>query len=235
MIRVYAYVVAGLAVSLLAAYAAGIEGLYVFIYLTPLFWPVVATPLILAVIASLVAHRISRPMAHLLFWAYASCMGLSFAGLFDAYAWPELMLALVAIGAIFVSATCYGYLTIRDLRPISKILLAGLLLTFALSILAAFIDSDALAGMAALLGAFVMAGLVACDTQHIKQRLIVVTRSNRIEVGREEIVGALMLFLDLTIVSPGLARLVGFTASRWTNLGRLTTLALDEAEHIEED
>jgi hypothetical protein len=231
MARVYAYLSMGVAVSILAAYGAGLAGIYLLIYLTPLFWIVIAAPFVLAVASSLAVNRMSAATAHLLFWLYAVFVGLSFAGIFLAYSGQDVAIALGAVALIFIAASAYGYSTRRDSHRAARYLLLGLLVVVAAGVAAAFADSGALTIAVAVAAAAVMGGLVACDTQHTRQRLELASKQDAAEVERVTIMGALTLYLDLVIFSPGLARLAGFATSRAADLGRLAPLIADEAEH----
>jgi FtsH-binding integral membrane protein len=235
MARVYVYVLCGVAVSTLAAYGAGLSGFYLLIYLTPLFWVIAIAPLVLAVVTSFALEKISVPMAHLLFWSYAVFIGLSFAGIFLVYAGRDTALVLGAIAAVFALASCYGYFTHRDLSGLARFLLIGLLIIVLANIAAAFAGFQAFNIIVMVSAAIIMAGLVASDTQHTRRRYELAPGLRRDEIERTAITGALALYLDLVIFSPGLARIAGFISSRAVDLGRLGPLVANEIEHQTSD
>ena len=233
MSRVYLYVASGVGVSILTAYAAGLAGLYLLIYLTPLFWVIVGAPLLLAIITTFALEKINASAAHFLFWLYAVFIGLAFAGIFVVYSGSEVALTLGVVGAVFALASALGYFARRDLTAMARYFLLGLIIVVLGSVVAAFVESNVLNIALATLAVAVMGGLVAGDTQCTRRQLESASTINVQEVERAEIVGALALYLDLVIFSPGLARLIGFVSSRAANLGRLAPLLADEIEHRE--
>lgn len=228
-LRIYALLVAGIAVSMLTAYCVGLAGLYLFLYLTPLYWIVLLSPFVIVVFAVLMIDTLSAGTLHVIFWSYAVLVGLSFGGLFMVADGSELRLAAVA-AATFLLASSVGYLTRFSLEFVRFPVLIGLAVVVLTSLFAIAEDAHFLELPIAILSIAVMMALVARDTQALKLSL----SEEGARSARTVLIGALTLYLDVLIFSPGLARLAGLAAGRFSSLGRLTPIVARTAEGAEE-
>src|ERR1700736_4961612 len=79
MLRIYNYMASGLALTGIVAYLFAHSGYYAQVAHTPLIWLIMLAPLGLVLWLSYGIERMQASTAQMLFWIYASVMGLSLA------------------------------------------------------------------------------------------------------------------------------------------------------------
>ena len=202
MLRVYNLMALGLAITGFVAYfasqAAIADGqLTAFgqaIYLSPLRWVVMLAPLALVFFLSFRIHAMSVGAAQATFWVYAGLMGLSLSSIFLVYTGASITQTFFVTAASFGALSLYGYTTKRDLSAMGSFLIMGLFGLIIASIVNIFLGSSALQFAISVIGVLIFAGLMAYDTQRIKELYY---EADGAEVmGRKAIMGALTLYLD---------------------------------------
>src|SRR5690349_1229631 len=127
MLSVYNYMALAVAVTGLAAYftfqmaavtndAGVITGLTSFgqtLFQTPLKWVVMLSPLALVFALSFGIQRLSVPTAQLLFWIFATLMGLSLSVVFLVFTQTSIARVFFITAASFGALSLYGYTTQR--------------------------------------------------------------------------------------------------------------------------
>ncbi len=195
MLAVYNYMASGLALTGLVAYGAAESGLYGSLVQTPLlFWVVILAPLALVFFLSFRIDKMTLGAAQTAFWAYASLVGLSLAGLFLMYTGVSIARTLFITAATFLAMSLYGYITRTDLARFGSFLLMGLFGIVIAGVVNMFLSSSALQLAISVIGVIVFIGLTAYDTQRIKD--IYLEGDDAVIAGKKAIMGALALYLD---------------------------------------
>jgi uncharacterized protein len=207
MQRVYGYMAGGLALTGLVAYAAAVSGFYQAIAGTALIWIVMLAPLGFVLALSFGIQRMSAGTAMLLFWIYATVMGLSLGGIFLVYTGTSIARVFFITAATFGAMSLYGYTTNADLSRMGSFLLMGLIGLVIASLVNIFIGSSALQFAISIIGVIVFVGLTAYDTQRIKEMYL---ESDSAEIaGKKAVLGALALYLDFINLFMMLLQLFG--------------------------
>jgi uncharacterized protein len=196
MVSVYNYMASGVLwtgiVALLFAgsgYAATILG-------GPgiLKWVIIFAPLLFVMALSFGVHRMSTGTAQLLYWLFATVMGLSMASIFLVFTGESIAQTFFAAAAAFLGLSLYGYTTKRDLSPFGTFLIMGVVGLLVAMIVNLFMQSSTMMLVISFIGVLLFAGLTAYDTQRIKSLYFEVAGSDF--MGRAAIMGALSLYLD---------------------------------------
>jgi FtsH-binding integral membrane protein len=131
-------------------------------------------------------------------------MGLSFATIFVIYSMGSIFTAFMGAAVLFGTMSIYGYFTKKDLTSVGSFLFVGLIAIIIASIVNIFIGSTVLQMVISAIAIVVFLGLTAYDTQTIRQ---IVTRDS--DTGREEVLGALSLYLNFINIFISLLQLFG--------------------------
>jgi FtsH-binding integral membrane protein len=98
----------------------------------------------------------------------------------------------------------YGYFTKKDLSAMGQLLFVGLIAIVIASIINIFIGSTVMQMVISAIAIIVFLGLTAYDTQKIRE---IVTQDT--DTGREEVLGALSLYLNFINLFLSLLQLFG--------------------------
>ncbi len=224
MIRVYNYMMAGVALTGLVAWfvyqAAGgdaihvvgnsITGLTAFghaIFGSPLMWLFILAPLGLVMLLSFGINRLSASTALALFFVYAGLLGLSLASIFLAYTGSSITRVFFISAATFGAMSLYGYTTKRDLTGVGSFMFMGLIGLIIASLVNMFLHSTGLDWVISIAGVLIFVGLTAYDTQSIKEMYS--PMDDGTIAGRKAVMGALRLYLDFINLFLMLLRLFG--------------------------
>jgi FtsH-binding integral membrane protein len=202
MLKVYNYMAVGLAITGLVAYGAfslavGSEGLTAFgqaIYLSPLKWVIMLSPLAVVFLFSYKIQSMSVGTAQAVFWLFAALMGLSLSSIFLVYTGASISRVFFITAASFGALSLYGYTTSKSLSGWGSFLFMGLIGIVIASLVNIFIGSTALQFAISVIGVLVFAGLTAYDTQQIKEMYL--AGDDNTVMGQKAIMGALRLYLD---------------------------------------
>lgn len=220
MIGVYNYMTLGLGVTGLAAYAAfalgtvdvgnGRLGLTDFghaIYVSPLRWLIVLSPLAIVFWISARIQSMSVSTARNAFIAFAALIGLSMSALLVVYTGASIGRAFFATAAAFASLSLYGYTTQRSLSAMGSFMMMGVVGLIIASLLNMFLHSTGLQFGISLLAVVVFAGLTAWDTQSIKEMYYAGDGYDMVQ--KKSIHGALRLYLDFINMFQAILMLTG--------------------------
>jgi len=138
--------------------------------------------------------RMSYQTAQTLFWAYATVMGLSLANLGLIYTGQSIARTFFICSATFGGMSLYGYSTKRDLSSMGTFLIMGLIGLIIASLVNLFLQSPAVHFATSVIGVLVFTGLIAWDTQKIKQ--IYYSAGGGVMGQKMAIMGAFTLYLD---------------------------------------
>jgi uncharacterized protein len=208
MLRVYNYMVSGLVVTGLVAWAmysmsfvveggqvVGLTSLGAAVYGSPLKWLFMLAPLGFIMVMSFGINRLSFGTLQLIFWAFAAVMGISMATIFTTFTGDSIARVFFITAATFAAMSLWGYTTKRDLTGMGHFLIMGLIGIIIASIVNIFVGSSGLQFAISVLGVLIFTGLTAYDTQRIKNDFLEY-RSHGEAVAKMAIMGAVSLYLD---------------------------------------
>jgi hypothetical protein len=212
MIRVYNYMLMGLALTGVAAlgtyslafsstptaYALG-NGMYLTslgatLFGSPLQWVIMLAPLGLVFFLSFRIQKMSVAAAQMTFWIFAALLGVSLSSIFAVYTATSITQVFFIAAATFGAMSLWGYTTKRDLTGMGSFLFMGLIGIIIAMVVNIFLASSALAFAISAIGVLIFVGLTAYDTQKIKEMYYV--HDDGTVSGRKAIMGALTLYLD---------------------------------------
>lgn len=209
--QVYLWMMAGLGISALAAYLIDSNPILYDTILSNhwIFNSLIISQLVMVLAFSFLIHRLSAPMAMLLYLTYAALTGVTFSVVLLVFTEQAIVLAFAATAGSFFALSMYSFTTKRDLSAIGSFCYMGLWGMVILGLLAMFVPSLRTQPMNLTFGAIgvlVFSGLTAYDTQRIKNMYLAGLAEKR-EV--MVISGALMLYLDFINLFLSLLRLFG--------------------------
>ncbi|MCJ8191792.1 Bax inhibitor-1/YccA family protein [Sphingomicrobium aestuariivivum] len=198
MLSVYNYMASGVLLTGIVAmlfYSSGMAA-SVFMGGGLLPWVIILSPLAIVFAMSFGQNRMSTGTLHLLFWSFATLMGLSMSTIFLRYTGISIAQTFFAVTAAFAGLSLYGYTTKKDLSGWGTFLIMGVVGILVAMLLNAFIFQSGAMNMAiSAIGVLIFAGLTAYDTQKIKSMYAYVAHNSDL-MSRVVIMGALNLYLD---------------------------------------
>jgi len=216
MLSVYNYMASGVLLTgivalLFAPYAQGVIVNQAGTGMTGLGWLITLSPLGFVMAMSFGLNRMSTGTLQMLFWAFATVMGLSMSTIFLAYTGMSIAQTFFAVAAGFAGLSLYGYTTKRDLSGIGTFLIMGVVGLLIAMLINIFLQSPAMMLAISAIGVLLFAGLTAYDTQRIKSMYAHVAGSDM--MGKVVIMGALSLYLDFINMFMFLLRFMGNSRS----------------------
>jgi FtsH-binding integral membrane protein len=214
MLRIYNYMVLGLAITGFAA--LGVYMLSVTndpalavvkvrsimltnvgyaLFVSPLKWAVILAPLALVFFLSFRIQNMRPATAQITFWIYAALVGVSLGSIFLIYTHTSIVRVFFITAASFGALSLWGYTTQRDLTGMGSFLLMGLFGIIIASLVNVFVASTMLQWAISVIGVLVFAGLTAYDTQRLKAEYMYGAMDGDV-MERSAIMGALTLYLD---------------------------------------
>lgn len=195
MLGVYNYMTAGVAITGLMAYVVSTQpALMQAIFGTGLGYVVIFAPFVFILALNFGIHRMSASTVQLVFWAFASVMGVSLSTIFMNYTDASIVRVFFITSAAFAGLSLYGYTTKRDLSGFGTFLVMGLIGIIIASIVNIFLVSSALQFTISVVGVLVFAGLTAYDTQRIKSQYY--EGDGAATMTKKSVMGALSLYLN---------------------------------------
>ena len=203
--RVYSHMSLAVVVSMIVSYVVGTSPeLLQFFFTGVTKWVVIFAPLAAILIMSFAAERFSKFELQVFLQAFAALMGLSFATIFAVFTMGSIFTAFMGGAVLFGTMSMYGYFTKKDLTSVGSFMFVGLIAIVIASIVNIFIGSTVLQMVISAVAIIIFLGLTAYDTQTIRQLV-----SRDTDTGREEVLGALNLYLDFINLFLSLLQLFG--------------------------
>ena len=203
--RVYAHMSLAVIVSMIVSYVVGTSPeLLQFFFTGVVKWVVIFAPLAAILIMSFAAERFSKFELQVFLQAFAALMGLSFATIFAVFTMGSVVTAFMGGAVLFGTMSIYGYFTKKDLTSVGSFMFVGLIAIVIASVINIFIGSTVLQMVISALAIVIFMGLTAYDTQNIRQIV-----SHDSDTGREEVLGALSLYLNFINLFLSLLQLFG--------------------------
>jgi len=172
-----------------------------------LAWVVMLAPLGVVFWLSFGINRISTTTARILFWAYATLLGVSLSTIFLVYTGGSIAQTFFATSAAFACLSLWGYTTKKDLSGMGTFLIMGVFGLIIAMLINLFMRSTAMDLAISAIGVLLFAGLTAYDTQKIKSMYFAVAGTDF--VGKAVVMGALTLYLDFINMFLFLLRFMG--------------------------
>ena len=212
MLSVYNYMASGVLLTgivalLFAPYARQVLFNAAGTGMNPLGWIVTLAPLGFVLAMSFGLNRMTTSTLQILYWAFATVMGLSMSTIFLAYTGTSIAQTFFAVSAGFAGLSLWGYTTKRDLSAWGTFLIMGVVGLIVAMVINMFLQSTGLGLVISALGVLIFAGLTAYDTQKIKSMYDYVAGTDM--MGKVVIMGALNLYLDFINMFLFLLRLFG--------------------------
>ena len=203
--RVYGHMSLAVLTSMIVSYFVGTTPeLLQFFFTGALQWVVIFAPLVAILGMTFAAEKFSKTGLQIFLQVFAALMGLSFATIFAVYTMGSIFTAFMGGAVLFGTMSFYGYFTKKDLTSVGSFMFVGLIAIIIASIINIFIGSTVMQMVISAIAIVIFLGLTAYDTQKIRE---MVTRDS--DTGREEVLGALSLYLDFINLFIHLLQLFG--------------------------
>ena len=138
--------------------------------------------------------RMSIDTAKVLFWVYSALTGMSLSSLGLIYTGTSIAQTFFICASVFGGMSLYGYTTQKDLTSFGSFFVMGLIGLVIASLVNIFLKSSAIYFATSVIGVIIFMGLIAWDTQKIKQMYFVYGGG---ELGQKmSIMAAFTLYLD---------------------------------------
>jgi FtsH-binding integral membrane protein len=205
MTRVYGHMSLAVVVSMIVSAFVGMSPqLLAFFFTGIMKWIVIFAPLVAILAFAFASERFSKQGLQLFLLGFAALMGLSFSTIFAVYNMGSIVSAFMGAAVLFGTMTVYGYFTKTNLDSMGKFMIVGLIAIILASIVNIFIGSTVFQMVISALAIIIFLGLTAYDTQKIRE---VVSLGG--DTGREEVIGALTLYMDFINLFINLLHLFG--------------------------
>lgn len=210
--RVYGHMSLAVLTSMIVSFLVGSSpALLQFFFTGVMKWIVIFAPLAVILAFSFAAEKFSKSGLQLFLHGFAALMGLSFATIFAVFTMGSIVSAFMGAAVLFGAMSFYGYFTKRDLTGVGQFMFIGLIAIIIASIInlvmASFwpgsIDNVLVANVISAIAIIIFLGLTAYDTQRIREMVSVDN------TGREEVLGALTLYMDFINLFINLLQLFG--------------------------
>jgi len=203
--RVYGHMSLAVLVSMIVSYFVGSSPeLLAFFFTGALKWVVIFAPLAAILAFTFASQHFNRTQLQLFLHAFAALMGLSFATIFAVFTMGSIVSAFMSAAVLFAVMSGYGYFTKQSLDSMGKFMFVGLVAIIIASIINIFIGSTVMQMVISALAVIIFLGLTAYDTQKIREAV-----SLGGDTGREEVIGALTLYMDFINLFINLLQLFG--------------------------
>jgi len=205
MMRVYNHMCLAVCTSgIVAALVASSAALMALLFGTALKWVIIFAPLVMIFAFVWAQERLDKNGLILFLHAFAALMGLSMSTIFVVFTASSIFSAFMGAAILFAVMSGWGYFTKRNLDGVGQFMFIGLIAIIIASIINIFIGSTVMATVISALAIIIFLGLTAYDTQKIREII-----SLGGDTGREEVIGALTLYLDFINLFMNLLQLIG--------------------------
>jgi FtsH-binding integral membrane protein len=196
MLKVYNYMASGVLLTGIVAmlFAGSSIGQSIMLGGGLLRWVIIFAPLLFVMTMSFGFNRMSTSTLNLMFWGFATVMGLSMSTVFMVFTGVSIAQTFFAVAVSFLALSLWGYTTKKDLSGFGTFLIMGVVGLIVAMIINLFLQSTAMHLAISAIGVLLFAGLTAYDTQKIKSMYAHVAGSDM--EGKVVIMGALNLYLD---------------------------------------
>ena len=196
MLSVYNYMASGVLLTGIVALLFAKSGYAQDVMFGPgiLKYLIIFSPLAFVFGMSFGINKMSTATLQMMFWGFATVMGLSMSTIFLVYTGTSIAQTFFATAAAFAGLSLWGYTTKKDLSGMGTFLIMGLVGLIVASVINIFLKSGTMSLVISFVGVLIFAGLTAYDTQKIKSMYHYVAGTDM--MGKTVIMGALSLYLD---------------------------------------
>jgi FtsH-binding integral membrane protein len=152
--------------------------------------------------------KMTSQTATLVFILYSILNGITLSIIFVVFTTESIASTFFITAGTFAIMSAYGYFTKSDLTTFGNILIMGLVGLVLASLVNLYFQNETLYWITTFAGILVFTGLIAYDTQKIKN-LNIIGNEGTDEDKKEAIIGALSLYLDFINLFLMLLRLFG--------------------------
>ena len=219
VLGVYNYMCAGLAISAIAAFlTAYLDPLRNLMFsidarhvgFTPIGIVVSLSPLLIGMYFLAKQGSLTIEKGKNLFWVYSALNGISLSALGIIYTGESITLTFLVCAALFAGMSIYGHSSKRDLTAFGSFLIMGLMGLILASLANLFLRNSVIDFVTSAIGVLVFTGLIAYDTQKIKNYYYATLENNGpSEASKAALVGAFILYLDVINLFVYLLRFFG--------------------------
>ena len=203
--RVYGHMSLAVAVSMIVSWFVGTTPeLLQFFFTGVMKWIVIFAPLVAILAFAFASENFNKSQLQLFLHGFAALMGLSMATIFAIFTMGSIVSAFMGAAILFGVMSGYGYFTRRSLDSMGQFMMIGLIAIIIASIVNIFIGSTVMQMVISALAIIIFLGLTAYDTQKIREAVSVDG-----DTGRQEVLGALTLYMDFINLFINLLQLFG--------------------------
>ena len=203
--RVYGHMSLAVITSMLISYFVGTSPeLLQFFFTGVMKWIVMFAPLVAILGMTFSSEKLDKTGLQIFLHGFAALMGLSFAVIFAVFTMGSIVTAFMGAAVLFATMSGYGYFTKKDLSSMGQMMFVGLIAIVIASIINIFIGSTVMQMVISALAIIIFMGLTAYDTQNIREIV-----SQDTDTGREEVFGALSLYMNFINLFLSLLQLFG--------------------------
>ena len=168
MLKIYNYMASGVLLTGLVAMLTARSGLALAFASGPLMWLVALSPLAFVFAMSFGVNKFSRGTLQIMFWAFATVMGLSLSTIFLVYTGESIAATFFATAGAFAGLSLFGYTTKKDLSGLGTFLIMGVIGLVIAMVVNMFLGNGMLALIISVIGVLIFSALIAYDTQRLK-------------------------------------------------------------------
>jgi FtsH-binding integral membrane protein len=179
------------------------------IFGTPLKWLVIFAPLALVLFASFKFHSLTSSQIRTFLYVYAGAIGVSLSSIFLIYTAQSIVRIFFITSSTFGLMSLYGYTTKKDLTSFGSFLIMGVIGILIASLVNIFLKSSGLQLIISVIAVFIFIGLIAYDTQKIKENYFQFAHADAEQVNKIALWGALNLYMDFINLFVHLLHLFG--------------------------
>jgi hypothetical protein len=203
--RVYGHMSLAVIVSMSVSYFVGSSPeLLQFFFTGVMKWIVIFAPLVAILAFAFASENFNKSQLQLFLYGFAALMGLSMATIFAIFTMGSIVSAFMGAAILFAVMSAYGYFTRQSLDSMGKFMFVGLIAIVIASVVNIFIGSTVVQMVISALAIIIFLGLTAYDTQKIREAVSVDG-----DTGRQEVIGALTLYMDFINLFINLLQLFG--------------------------
>ncbi|MCA8906524.1 MAG: Bax inhibitor-1/YccA family protein [Rhodospirillaceae bacterium] len=210
MLRVYNYMATGLAISGLIAWVIANVPAVTQVFYTPIGYTMsgnvaysptalgmigMFAPLGVLLIASFAGRNWSAGTTQAMYWLFVALQGVSLSILLFAYTGESVVRVFFITAAAFGGLSLYGYTTKRNLSAMGSFLIMGLIGLLVAAVVNMFLASSMLSFVISAAGVLIFSGLIAYDTQRIKDAYVAGFGSREMET-KAAVWSALALYIN---------------------------------------
>lgn len=207
MLKIYNYMASAVLLTGIIAAGSAASGLTYMFVGTPLMWVVALAPLGFILAMNFGLHKMSQGTLQIVFWSFATVMGLSMSTIFLRFTGESIAVTFFATAAAFAGLSLFGYTTKKDLSGMGSFLIMGVIGLIVAMVANMFIGSGTLAFVISGLGVLIFAGLTAYDTQRLKDDYQYLRGTEF--MGKAVIMGATSLYIDFVMMFQFLLSFLG--------------------------